>query len=103
MGFPVFPEQPDLKLKKVLVQMLESITLEELAIAHLINAEAEKVQAFVGGDGYHFPTKPSTKEIIEFQATLSELIKALSEKQKTLVAKMELIKQFEEDKDDEEY
>jgi hypothetical protein len=43
-NFPKIPELPDIDICESLGLVVESIALEELALAHLINAEAEKVQ-----------------------------------------------------------
>ncbi|PKM89043.1 MAG: hypothetical protein CVU87_06280 [Firmicutes bacterium HGW-Firmicutes-12] len=44
MTMPNFPEVPDIDICESLGLVIESVALEELALAHLINAEAEKVQ-----------------------------------------------------------
>lgn len=43
-NFPNIPELPDIDICESLGLVVESIALEELALAHLINAEAEKIQ-----------------------------------------------------------
>lgn len=43
-NFPEIPELPDIDVCESLGLVIESVALEELALAHLINAEAEKVQ-----------------------------------------------------------
>ncbi len=48
MGMPQVPERDNLpSIKEVVIQILESVALEELAMAHIINAEGEKMQAIV--------------------------------------------------------
>lgn len=50
MSMPKFPEYPDIDICQSLSHVIESIALEELALAHLINAEAEKVQKVADPD-----------------------------------------------------
>lgn len=48
MTMPEFPPQyhrPD--LHHALIDLLDSIALEEIALSHLLNAEAEKIQHFI--------------------------------------------------------
>lgn len=50
MGMPEIPEgkhRPS--LEETIVDLLESIALEEMALAHLMNAEGERLQALVKG------------------------------------------------------
>ena len=49
MTMPEFPPQhhrPD--LYHTIIDLLDSIALEEIALSHLLNAEAEKIQYFIG-------------------------------------------------------
>ncbi len=48
MGMPEVPKRDKLpNIKDVLIQILESVALEELAMAHILNAEGEKMQAVI--------------------------------------------------------
>ncbi len=48
MGMPQVPKRDHLpSIEEVVIQILESVALEELAMAHIINAEGEKMQALV--------------------------------------------------------
>ncbi len=48
MGMPQVPDRDHIpSIEEVVIQILESIALEELAMAHVINAEGEKMQALV--------------------------------------------------------
>lgn len=48
MGMPTIPEEPFRPDKEqVVIDLLKSIAMEETSIAHLLNAEAEKLQALV--------------------------------------------------------
>jgi hypothetical protein len=103
LTMPVYSEKKSTKTyKEVVKDILESAALEELAIAHLINAEAEHIQAFTGHYG-GFPTSPSNKQINQFQNHVARILEALCEKQKLLVRTIELSKELlDEDDTDEE-
>lgn len=44
-NFPNFPEVPVLDVNVAIAYIILSIALEELGLAHVINAEGEKIQA----------------------------------------------------------
>lgn len=97
-----FPEETSQKsCREVIKDILQSAALEELAIVHLINAEAEKIQAFTGPYG-GFPTSPSNKQINEFQGYVGRILEALSEKQKTVLKTIELSRELLRDLEDED-
>lgn len=74
-------------------ELIASIALEEAAIARLIHAEANKVQAFTG-EGSHFPTSPTNEQINDFQNALARVLEALVEKQKLLIRMIEMSKRL---------
>ncbi len=48
MGMPHVPERDCLpSMEEVVIQILESVAIEELAMAHILNAEGERMQAIV--------------------------------------------------------
>ncbi len=48
MGMPQVPDRECLpSIEEVVIQILESVALEELAMAHIINAEGERMQVLV--------------------------------------------------------
>jgi len=97
---PKYPENRRARSGKDIVKdLLESVALEELAIAHLINAEAEKIQSFTGHYG-GFPTSPTNKQINEFQEQVARILEALCEKQKVLMRTVELSRHLLEEADE---
>jgi hypothetical protein len=102
MSMPRFPE--DLcrpTLPEAIVDIIRSISLEEIALAHLINAEAEKVQAFVGKCS-DFPTNPTNKEIVTFNQTVGQLMDTILMKEWLLLKKLETVIRMEEKREMEE-
>ncbi|WP_051272247.1 hypothetical protein [Shimazuella kribbensis] len=86
------PQIPDGKnrpsFSEVIIDLLESIALEEIALANLINAEAEKVQAFVGKK-LDFPTCPTNTEIDKFNNGVLKLLDVIVMKEWLLLRKFE--------------
>ncbi|WP_240666752.1 hypothetical protein [Longirhabdus pacifica] len=80
--------------KEVIVDLLESIALEENALSHIMNAEAEKIQAFVGKD-LDFPSNPSIKEIIVFNQAVDSLLHTVVMKEWLLLRKLENVMRIE--------
>lgn len=80
-NFPQVPPLPAVDICESLGLVVESIALEELALAHLINAEAEKVQKI---------TDPKTC------ATSMEMVKVNESVSKTLIniIKLQMLLQF---------
>jgi hypothetical protein len=89
MSMPQIPKmahRPD--KNEVIIDLLESIALEEVALSHILNAEAEKVKAFVG-NSLEFPTKPKNHEIIKFNKSVQDLIETIVMKEWLLLKKLE--------------
>jgi len=91
VGMPQIPDgknRPD--LQDTVIDLLESIALEEMALAHLMNAEAEKVQAFVG-ERLNFPTNPTNEEILRFNVSVTRFMETLMFKELFLLRKLETV------------
>lgn len=76
------PSLPRLRKK-----LIHSIALEEMALAHLINAEAEKTQTVAKGPVTTF----TPDEYIHFQRSLAEVLTKIVEKEKLLLKKLRLL------------
>ncbi|WP_246861292.1 hypothetical protein [Bacillus sp. REN3] len=99
MSMPTIPPEPHRpNLKEVSIDLLESIALEEIALSHIMNAEAEKIQAFVG-ECLDFPTNPSSKEIIKFNKGVNRLLETIVMKEWLLLKKLDNVMEFFETSD----
>jgi hypothetical protein len=90
-SIPKEPHRPD--KKEVVIDLLESIALEEIALAHILNAEAEKIQAFVG-DKLDFPTCPSNEEILLFNKSAGRVLETVVMKEWLLLNKLQDVLEF---------
>lgn len=72
MSMPELPEGKD--FKDALVDLLESIALEEVSLAHFVNAEAEKIQKVAKSK------KITPEEMIKFQKNISKTMRSTIKK-----------------------
>lgn len=89
-NIPNITPQISITLGQTVNLLLASIALEELALAHIVNAEAEKIQFVLGT---LFPGQPTTP------ATVSNILLINDSVRKTLqdVIKKEMLLQFKMD------
>lgn len=88
MSMPSIPEERYRPTKsEVVIDLLKSIAMEETALSHLVNAEAEKIQAFVGRKK-DFPFNPSVKEIMAFNSQVFKIMDVVVMKEWLLLRKM---------------
>ncbi|MCD8500376.1 MAG: hypothetical protein LRY71_00180 [Bacillaceae bacterium] len=91
MGIPRLPKEKHRpSLEETVIDLMESIAKEELALSHIINSEANKIQAFVGHD-LDFPTCPTTLEIIDFNYSVNKLLDTILMKEWLLLKKLETV------------
>jgi hypothetical protein len=102
VGMPEIPKGTNRpSLDETVIDLLESIALEEMALAHLINAEAEKLQAFVGKH-LDFPSNPSNDDILRFNVSVTRLMETLMFKELFLLRKLETVLALRTASSDEE-
>ncbi|PSL42581.1 hypothetical protein B0H94_11455 [Salsuginibacillus halophilus] len=88
MGMPTIPKQPFRPdLCKTIIDLLESIALEEVALSHLLNAEAEKVQAFVCK--YGSDCEADFNDLISFNQSVNSTLNSVVMKEFLLLQKLE--------------
>ncbi|MCK8826734.1 hypothetical protein MWH25_03115 [Natroniella acetigena] len=88
------PEIPDRTQEEALTDLLESIALEETALAHILNAEGEKIQAIAQmmEDGDIDP-----EDAIEQQEAVMRMLRMPIKKQMLLQFKLEDVLDFKEE------
>jgi hypothetical protein len=75
-------------LNHVLFDLIKSVATEEEALALLIQAEADKIQAFIGKHS-DFPTKPCNKEILDLNRSVTQMLETIVMKEWLLLKKLE--------------
>ncbi|TCS93628.1 hypothetical protein [Hazenella coriacea] len=96
MSMHKIPEKDwNIDFPESMIQIIQSVALEEIALAHLINAEADKIKAFVGRN-FNFPTHPSSKEVVHFNRSIGQLIDTVLMKEWLLLKKLETVLRVKE-------
>ncbi|AVX19698.1 hypothetical protein SAMN02745885_01363 [Carboxydocella sporoproducens DSM 16521] len=91
MSMPNIPEQKFRpSFKQVIIDLLESIALEETALSHLVNAEAEKIQHILNQSKSICP-----RELLTINKTVSRILDAAIIKEWLLLKKLDLIAEIE--------
>ena len=83
MGVPVIPHNINVR-----GDLLESIALEEAALAAILNAEAEKLQELAK----HMPPPTNMEQVLEFQKIVLAIIQAVQLKELILSEKLDKVK-----------
>ncbi|OUM94251.1 MAG: hypothetical protein BAA04_02320 [Firmicutes bacterium ZCTH02-B6] len=88
MSWPTIPDFPPITLtrEESLVLLLASIAREEIALAHVVNAEAEKLEYVSGTLGQEAP--PSLDAVLEVQASARRVLDAILLKEVQLQLKL---------------
>ena len=92
MSMPVFPSvPPGFTINNSIAQILTSVALEEIGLSHIINAEGEKIQFFLGTlEGAPLPAVPATLEqILELNESVKDMLSQVSFSQMFLFGKMQ--------------
>ena len=88
MSMPEIPPQqhrPD--LYHTIIDLLESIALEEMALSHLLKAEAEKIQHFIN----HASSCTPPDVLIDFNVLVNETLETVVMKEWLLLRKLEKV------------
>ena len=101
MSMPQIPEHKHRpSCSCVRIDLLESIALEEISLSHLLNAEAEKIQAFVGEE-LNFPFCTSAHQVIEFSRISSDFMEKIIMKQWLLLNKLNKVMEIDCEQEEE--
>ncbi|OIJ10109.1 hypothetical protein BKP35_13410 [Anaerobacillus arseniciselenatis] len=91
MGIPTLPKQRHRpNFDETMIDLMESIAKEELALSQLIASESNKIKAFVGRE-LDFPTCPTTTEILNFNYSVNKLMDTVLMKEWLLLKKLETV------------
>jgi hypothetical protein len=94
MGFPNIPNiTPDISINReqVIDLLLASIALEELGLAHIINAEGEKIQRAIGTIPGFSPLATSINDLLTINQSVSKTLQDVIKKEMLLQFKFENI------------
>ncbi|MBC9783772.1 hypothetical protein H1S01_04500 [Heliobacterium chlorum] len=96
MSFPTIPNiNPNISVEEAVSLILSCMAFEELGLAHIINAEAEKIQFVL--DPLHRQDKNEPlkiKDLIEINSSVERTIKAVINQQMLILFKLEEILRF---------
>lgn len=90
-----FPDIPNVNLDlnittdKIVNLLLSSIAFEELGLAHIINAEAEKIQSVLGTLDGQTEKNPSINDLERIDNTVNSILKDVIMKEMLLLFKLE--------------
>ncbi|UTW69087.1 hypothetical protein KHA80_18365 [Anaerobacillus sp. HL2] len=73
MGIPTLPKEMYRPLDETIIDLIESIAKEELALSHLITSESNKIKS-IYWERSDFPTRPSIEEILNFNYSVCRLM-----------------------------
>ncbi len=90
-NIPNVAPEIDLDREDVINLLLASIAFEELGLAHLINAEAEKIQFVLGTlEGQTPPdTPPTLDELLQINRSVEQTLRSIIKKEMLLQFKLE--------------
>ena len=98
MSFPNIPDvdaSRDITVEESLNLLLASIAFEELGLAHIINAEAEKIQYVLGTIEYpedrngSLPPPPTVEDLLDINRSVEQTLKTVIKKEMLLQFKLE--------------
>ncbi|MBM7583191.1 hypothetical protein JOD02_002069 [Caldicoprobacter guelmensis] len=115
MSMPTIPDikpKIEISIEETIKLLLASIALEELSLAHIMNAEAEKIQEIIkctGDKKYSDTTEDKLHDLLLIDKSVDKMLKDIIKKEMLLEFKfeniLELCKTYKEkdrckDKDD---
>lgn len=108
MSFPNIPEvSPAIELcrEEIINLLLASVAFEELGLAHIINAEAEKLQFILGtleaddnNSRHHSHQRPTLDDLLKINKSVERTLRTVVKNQMLLQFKLEDIMDIPEEK-----
>lgn len=83
----VTPENP-ISFDQAVIDIIESVALEETALSHILNAEGEKIQKIVAIE------EATTDELLSVNASVKDMICAITELESVLQMKLGLVEKY---------
>ncbi|OEF95564.1 hypothetical protein [Desulfuribacillus alkaliarsenatis] len=100
MSFPQIPDvkpEIDLSREQVVNILLASIAFEELALAHVVNAEAEKIQSVLGTLKGQSVKNPKLEDLEAINKSVSTTLRNVIKKEMLLQFKLEDVLEIPEE------
>lgn len=92
MSFPNIPNVTpsiDIDRNDTINLLLASIAFEELGLAHIINAEAEKIQAVLGTLNSTAPVATNINQLLQINESVNDTLKTVVKKEMLLQFKLD--------------
>jgi hypothetical protein len=92
MSFPNIPDVTlniDVTTDKIVNLLLASIAFQELGLAHLINAEAEKIQSVLGTLNGQTTKNPSVDDLERIDTAVDKILRDVIKKEMILEFKLQ--------------
>jgi len=90
MGMPVITPGEGTR-SQAITDLIQSVALQEAALAHMMNAEGEKMQKIIAMDDV------GVDELMEMNKSVTQLISAISRLEMLFTAKLELFSDEQEE------
>jgi hypothetical protein len=88
LSIPKFPEIPDFSREDAVNAILASIAMEEMGLAHIVNAEGEKIQFALGTLEGTTPPGSDIDDVLDINDSVQKLMSSVSQNQIFLRSKM---------------
>ncbi|OEH84492.1 hypothetical protein BHU72_09810 [Desulfuribacillus stibiiarsenatis] len=103
MSFPNIPDlkpEIDISREQVVNLLLSSIAFEELALAHIVNAEAEKIQSVLGTIKGQTVKNPKVEDLLAINKSVEKTLRNVIKKEMLLQFKLEDVMEIPDDEPD---
>ena len=102
MSIPKIPDiNPDVTRDKAIDAIIMSISMEEMAIAHILNAEGEKLQYVLGTLAESNPGEITLCDIMAVNKSIQKTMREARKTERVLQFKLEDVIELDENGDEE--